>query len=117
MRPHWGLVAGSYLTTAVSAAVALLAPWPVAIVIDEVTGKREGGLVGTLLAGSSRMTIIAVVIVAGFVLTAVHYGIGVVGEYVTTKLASYMTLELRSDCSTTRRSYRRVSTTKRARAR
>lgn len=97
LRPHWGLVAGSYLATGVSAATALLAPWPVAIVIDEVTGRREGGLVGSLLGGSGRMTIIAAVIIGGFGLTAIQYGIGVLGEYITTKLASHMTLDLRSD--------------------
>jgi ATP-binding cassette, subfamily B, bacterial len=97
LRPHWRLVAGSYAATAVSAGVALLTPWPVAIVIDEVSRKHEGGIVGGLLQGSGRMTIIGAVIVAGFVLTVIQYGIGVLGEYFTTKLAAHMTLDLRSD--------------------
>jgi ATP-binding cassette, subfamily B, bacterial len=97
LRPHWRLAAGSYLTTGVSAGAALLAPWPVAIVINEVSGKREGGIVGSLLGGSGRATILAVVIIGGFVLTAIQYGIGVLGEYFTTKLAAHMTLDLRSD--------------------
>ncbi|HET7378699.1 MAG TPA: ABC transporter ATP-binding protein [Gaiellales bacterium] len=97
LRPHWRLVSGSYLATGAAAGAALLAPWPVAIVIDEVSGKREGGLVGTLMGGSGRMTILAFAILGGFVLTALQYGLGVLAEYFATKLASHMTLDLRSD--------------------
>jgi ABC-type multidrug transport system fused ATPase/permease subunit len=97
LRPHWRLVAGAYLATGVGAGAALLAPWPVAIVVDEVSGKHEGGLVGALLGGAGRMTILTVVIVGGFAVTAIQYGVGVLAEYFTTKLASHMTLDLRSD--------------------
>jgi ABC-type multidrug transport system fused ATPase/permease subunit len=97
MRPHWRLVVGSYVTCAVSAGAALLAPWPVAVVIDQVSGKHESGPIGALFEGASPLTIIAIAIIAGFALTAIQSSIGVLGEYYTTKLASHMTLDLRSD--------------------
>jgi ABC-type multidrug transport system fused ATPase/permease subunit len=97
VRPHWRLVAGSYLATAVAAGAALLAPWPLAIVIDQVTGKRESGPLGELLNGLRPTTILTVAIAAGFLLTALQGAISVLAEYFTTKTASRMTLDLRSD--------------------
>jgi len=96
MRPHWRLVLASYLTTGFGALAALLAPWPVAIVINEVSGHQTGGLFGQLFAGASQTTVLVVVIAGGFLLTALQYGVGVISEYCTTKLASSMTLDLRS---------------------
>ena len=96
VRPHWRLLVASYLTTFVSALASLLAPWPLAIVIDEVSGKHAGGLVGQLLGGASRTTVLVVVIGGGLVLTAIQYGIGVLSEYCVTKLAAHITLDLRS---------------------
>jgi ABC-type multidrug transport system fused ATPase/permease subunit len=97
LRPHWRLVVGSYLATGAAAGAALLAPWPIAIVIDQVSAKHEGGLVGDLLGDGNRTKVLAFAIVGGFVLTALHYSFEVLAEYFTTKLASHMTLDLRSD--------------------
>lgn len=97
VRPHWRLAVASFAATAVGAGAALLAPWPVAIVINEVSGKRESGMVGSLLAGQGRTTVLVVVIVGGLVLTGLTYAIAVLSEYCTTKMAARMTLDLRSD--------------------
>lgn len=97
LRPHWKLLTGAYLTTALAAVAGLLTPWPVAIVIDEVSGKHDHGLVGQLIGGESRTNVLIIVIAFGFVLTGLQYGIGVLSEYCTTKLAAKMTLEIRSD--------------------
>ena len=96
VRPHWRLLVAAYLTTFVSALAALLAPWPLAIVIDEVSGKHAGGFVGQLLGGASRTMVLVVVICGGLLLTAIQYGIGIFSEYCVTKLAAHITLDLRS---------------------
>ncbi len=96
-RPHWRLAVAAFAVTALGAGTALLAPWPIAIVINEVSGKRQGGLVGDLVGGDSRTTVLIIVILGGFVLTALTYGLAVISEYCMTKLAARMTLDLRSD--------------------
>ena len=39
-RPYWHLVLGSILMIAATSALSLLAPWPLAIIVDSVLGSK-----------------------------------------------------------------------------
>jgi ABC-type multidrug transport system fused ATPase/permease subunit len=98
LRPHWRLSAVSFLLIGLGATAGLLTPWPLAIVVDAVGGKQETpGLLHPLFGGLDRRTILIVAVVGGLVLTAGQHAIGVLGDYVSTKLSQRMTLDLRSD--------------------
>jgi ATP-binding cassette, subfamily B, bacterial len=98
LRPYWRLAVSSLVVLAAGAASGLLTPWPVAIVIDEVTGKRKlPHVLGFVFGTNSRTTVLVIAVVAGLVLITVQHALGVLGEYVATKLSQHMTLDLRSD--------------------
>src|SRR5207248_8879630 len=69
-----------------------------AIVVDSLGGKQ--GLPSafhSLFAGLNRTTVLIVAVTVGLVLTAGQHAIGVLGDYVSTKLSQRMTLDLRSE--------------------
>jgi ATP-binding cassette subfamily B protein len=98
VKPHWRLAVGSFALIGVGTVASLLTPWPLAIVVDSIGGKQ--GLPGVLhpfFGSLSRTTVLVIAVTAGLVLTAVQHAIGVLGEYVNTKLSQRMTLDLRSE--------------------
>lgn len=97
LRPHKRLAGISMSMVAVSSLMALLAPWPLAILIDTVLGNKP---LPSLLGGLGSIntyTLLALAVVAGLIITALEHGLAVVDDYVNTKLDQSMVLDLRSD--------------------
>ena len=95
--PHKGLAAASLGCVAVGTITSLLAPWPLAIIFDTVLGAKPlpSQLAG--LGDLSQYELLAVAVIAGLLITALEHGLGVVDNYVNTKLDQSMVLDLRSD--------------------
>src|SRR5262249_42367879 len=75
----------------------LLAPWPLALMIDTVLGDKP--LPGPLsfLDGLSNYQLLALTVLAGVAITGLEHAFGVADNYVNTKLDQTMVLDLRSD--------------------
>lgn len=97
LRPHKKLAFTSLGMVGAGTLMALLSPWPLAILIDTVLGNKPlPSLLGPLDAfGRSELLIFAVLL--GLVVTALEHGLAVVDDYVNTKLDQSMVLDLRSD--------------------
>jgi ATP-binding cassette, subfamily B, bacterial len=97
-RPFWPLFAASLLMIAITSVLALLAPWPLAIIVDSVLGSKPlpSFFPSSVHAWSTTELLIALVL-AGLLITALENAITVLNEYVTTRLDQWMVLDLRSD--------------------
>jgi ABC-type multidrug transport system fused ATPase/permease subunit len=97
LRPHRRLAWASVALVGVSALLALLAPWPLAILVDSVLGHKPlPSLLGPL-DGVDTSVLLAVAVVAGVLVTGLQSGLGVIDDYVGTKLDQSMVLDLRTD--------------------
>ena len=97
LKPHKGLAAGSLSFVAAGSAMALLAPWPLAILIDTVLGNKPLPSLLGFLGGFGRYELLGIAVGAGLLFTALEHGLAVVDDYVNTKLDLKMVLGLRSD--------------------
>ncbi|MGH2841449.1 MAG: ABC transporter ATP-binding protein, partial [Solirubrobacteraceae bacterium] len=97
LRPHRRLAAGSLIMVVASSAMALLAPWPLAILIDTVLGNDPLPSLLGALDGLGRYELLAAAVVGGLLVTGLEHGLAVVDEYVNTRLDQSMVLDLRSD--------------------
>jgi ATP-binding cassette subfamily B protein/subfamily B ATP-binding cassette protein MsbA len=79
---------------------ALLAPWPLKILIDSVLGDHPLPSILALLFGSpgeDRFALLVFVVIAGLGITLIQNGLTVLDNYVNTKLDQLMVLDFRSD--------------------
>ena len=84
--------------TAVSALLALLAPWPFAFLIDSVLQDKSSVPEPIAqLVGTSPGALIAFAAVSTLLITVLLQGVALLYEYITTKMDQHMTLDLRSD--------------------
>ena len=97
LRPRKRLAAGSIGLVAGGALASLLAPWPLAILIDSVLGDKP--LPGPLeaLDGLGPYALLLLAVLGGLLITGFEHGLAVVDNYVNTKLDQSMVLDLRSD--------------------
>jgi ABC-type multidrug transport system fused ATPase/permease subunit len=96
LRPHRRLAATSMTMVGLGSVMALLAPWPLAILVDAVLGDKPlPSLLGSL-EGVSRYELLVFAVIAGLVVTALIHGLAVIDEYVNTKLDQSIVLDLRS---------------------
>jgi ATP-binding cassette, subfamily B, bacterial len=97
LRPHKRLAAISMVLMALGAGVALLEPWPIALMVDSVLGDQP--LPGPLdsLVGSSVYSQVGIVVALLMLVTLGMHGLGVVNDYVNTKIEQRMVLDFRSD--------------------
>lgn len=95
-RPHKGLIASALVLVVLGAGVSLLEPWPVAVLVDSVLGGEP--LPGPLeqWIPSNIAARVGFAVLLGLLVTGAIQGVGVVMEYVTTKLKMWMVLEFRS---------------------
>jgi ATP-binding cassette, subfamily B, bacterial len=79
------------------ASLATLAqPWPLAMMLDFVSGKRSK--IDFLFLGfSDKYTVLLIAVVAGLVVVVVAHGLTVINSYLDSKLEQSMVLDLRSD--------------------
>ncbi len=95
-RPYWKLVVAAVALTAGGAAVSLLEPWPIALLVDSVLGDHPfPGFLEHLL-GDRTSAQVAFAVALGLLITLLIHGVAVLSEFVTTKLGLRMVLEFRS---------------------
>ncbi len=98
LKPYRRLAGVSFSLIGVGALVGIVSPWPFAILVDTVLGDQPlPSVLGGVLGGFGAYELLAVVVGAGLAITALENGLGVVDNYVNTKLDQRMVLDLRSD--------------------
>ncbi len=95
--PYWQLALASVAMIGVGALVALITPWPLAILIDTVLGDKPLPSVLGPLGGLDTTALLVIAVVSGFLVTAAEHTLGVGDNYVNTKLDQRMVLDFRSD--------------------
>ena len=100
LRPYWHLAAVSLLLIALSSAAALLVPWPLQLLVDNVLGNRPlspslKGVLGGI--AQNKVHFMVLVVGAGFCVTVLLHFLNVINNYVNTKLEQKMVLDFRSD--------------------
>ena len=100
LRPHSGLAIISGILLVISAAIGLLGPWPMAVLVDNVLGKEPlpeflAAWLGPL--GENKTTLLILVVFAGFLLPLLEHGMSIVDNYVNTRIDQRMVLDFRSD--------------------
>jgi len=88
------------LVTIVGSVAALLGPWPLKVVVDNVLDKRPlphslAGLLGHF--GKNQIDLLVVAVVFGLSVAFLTNGLQVIGNYVNTKLQQFITLDFRSE--------------------
>lgn len=99
LRPYSRLAALSVLLTIFCSLAALLIPWPLKIVVDNVLEQHPlpagvSHLLGHL--GANRGTLLLAVVIAGLIIALATNVLHVVSNYVNTKIDQYITLDFRS---------------------
>jgi ABC-type multidrug transport system fused ATPase/permease subunit len=97
LRPHKRLAGVSLGMVGMSTLMALLAPWPLAILIDTVLGNKPLPSLLGWIGSPGTYTLLVLAVVSGLVITGLEHGLAVVDDYVNTKLDQSMVLDLRSD--------------------
>ena len=98
VRPYWRLGAAAVFLSGLGVLVSLMAPWPLAIIVDTVLGKKPVPSILKPLIGNWRHgSLLILAVCGGLVVIALQNGLNVISEYVTTKLDQRMVLDLRSD--------------------
>ena len=97
IKPHKPLAVMSLVIMVASAVMALLSPWPLAILIDTVLGSEPLPSLLGFLGGLDTYTLLAIAVAAGLIVTGLEHGLAVVDDYVNTKLDQSMVLDLRSE--------------------
>jgi ABC-type multidrug transport system fused ATPase/permease subunit len=100
LRPHWRLAAASIVVTVLGALAALLAPWPLKIVVDHVL---EAHPLPSLLAGIpgvadlERTPLLLIAVVFSLVVALMINVLSVMSNYVNTKIEQCITMDFRSE--------------------
>jgi ATP-binding cassette subfamily B protein len=100
VRPHWRLAVFSALITGLGSLIALLGPWPLKLLVDNVIQQQAGPPIMrwlTSAAHGNRVALTIVIVLAGLLLTLLSSILGVFNNYVHTKLEQLMVLEFRSE--------------------
>jgi ABC-type multidrug transport system fused ATPase/permease subunit len=97
LRPRKRLAGASLALVGAASLMALLAPWPLAILIDSVLGNKPLPPALGFLDGVGTYVLLAILVVGGLVITGLEHGLAVIDNYVNTKLDQEMVLDLRSD--------------------
>jgi ABC-type multidrug transport system fused ATPase/permease subunit len=100
LRPFWRLATVSVVLIVVGAIMSLAAPWPLQLLFDNVLEQRPlAGPLGRAISPLhlSRIGLLWLAVAGGVVVVVVQHGLGVLDNYVNTKIDLGMTLNLRAD--------------------
>jgi ABC-type multidrug transport system fused ATPase/permease subunit len=100
LRPYWRLAGVSAALIVLGGLIGLLLPWPLKVLVDNVLGTEPlppalAGLLGPLAGHGPALLVVTVI--AGFLLVVVQNALGVLDNYVNTRLDQGMVLDFRSD--------------------
>jgi ATP-binding cassette, subfamily B, bacterial len=96
LRPYWPLGVVSLVLTVLASVATLAQPWPLAWMLDAISGDAEQSPF-PFLGETDRYTILTVAVITGFGVAVISHGLTVINSYVDTKLEQSMILDLRSD--------------------
>jgi ATP-binding cassette subfamily B protein len=97
LRPYRKLLGCVIALTALTAAVALAEPWPLAMVVDSVLGNHPPLGIVEDLVGTDKTALLIFAVGLNFGLTALGNGLTVLANYVGAKAEQSMILDFRSD--------------------
>ena len=97
LRPHKRLACASVGMVGASSLMALLSPWPLALLVDTVLGNKPLPALLGFLDGVDTYVLLAIAVLSGLLITGLEHGLAVLDDYVNTKLDQGMVLDLRSD--------------------
>ncbi|MEP6893847.1 MAG: ABC transporter ATP-binding protein, partial [Gaiellaceae bacterium] len=92
VRPYWRLGSFSLGMTILGAVLSLAQPWPLAVMLDTVSGNRLPPL-----GIHDRYTLLALAVAGGLLITVLVHAMNVGTSFVDSKLEQNMILDLRSD--------------------
>jgi len=100
LRPHWRAATVAVVAAVVVSLLALLEPWPLKVLFDSVLGSLPVPGVLTRFVEPfkhDKVTLLVVVVAAGFALTLVGNALKVLNSYFETRVSQSMTLDFRSE--------------------
>ncbi len=96
VRPYRKLAALSVILTLLGALLSLAQPWPLAVMLNTVSGQGPPWLFSSV-GVTSKYSILAVSVAVFFLITVVSHSLTVVNSYVDTKLEQNMILDFRGE--------------------
>ena len=97
VKRHKGLAGSSVGLLVIAAGIALLEPWPLAVLVDSVLGTHRPPGFLTAIVGPSTGWLLVLVVLSGWLLAVLGSGVSVADNYVNTKLEQMLALDFRSD--------------------
>jgi ABC-type multidrug transport system fused ATPase/permease subunit len=98
LAPYKGLVVSIAVIVVVGSLLGLLVPWPLQFLVDYVLGQKPlPHALDRFFGGHSRFALLLVAVGAGLVLTLIENVLGIISNYVTTRLDQHMVLDFRAD--------------------
>jgi ATP-binding cassette subfamily B protein len=100
IRPYWRLASVVIVLILAGSVVGMLAPWPLALLVDNVlTGQPLPAVLHRLLGplAENQLGLLIFLVSAGLGLTLLGSGISLLDSYVNTRLEQGMVLDCRSD--------------------
>lgn len=100
LRPHWRAALVSVVAAVAVSLLALLEPWPLKVLFDSVLGNVPlPAPVARVMEPlkHDKVTLLLVVVTAGFALTLVSNALKVLNSYYETRVSQRMTLDFRSE--------------------
>jgi ATP-binding cassette, subfamily B, bacterial len=99
LSPHWRLAIASVFMTILSSVAALLTPWPLKLVVDNVLEKHPMDPLLSKLLGSmanSQMNLLVFAVLAGLLIALLMNVLHVISNYINTRIDQQITLDFRS---------------------
>jgi ABC-type multidrug transport system fused ATPase/permease subunit len=99
LRPYWRLAVAAVALILVTGVADLLGPWPLKVLVDNVLGAQplSGPLAAIFHLPDDRAQLLFVVVGAGLAIALLDNGLGVINNYVQTRLDQQIVLDVRSD--------------------
>src|SRR5690348_13824000 len=93
VRPYTRLALASLVVMILTGLIGLAVPWPLKLLVDNVFGSAPlPGAVARVLGpfGGSRVSLLCAIVVAGLLLSLLENALGVIANYVNTRLEQHV---------------------------